>query len=246
MDLIKADNGRCFWIDDTEVTVGQYDAFEQAVAKNPGALNWDPTECSWKTGLSTPDVNRNDACSKEAWPNPAVSPGADEPMRCVDWCDARAYCVWAGKDLCSAASGMSGYEPVGANDWYSACSDNKSLYPYGQQYVKGRCNYGVDDGWCWANLHDSCGASDVKTTFLSCKYDGGPVDMLGNVAEWVLPCAQTEPGRGGHCWYRGGSYKDTDPGTVSCARSDLNATRDTRRADLGFRCCAEVKASEWP
>ena len=94
--LSKQTDGTCYWIDQTEVTVQQYTQF---LAQHAKPVGWD-SACTWKTMPSDPANDTSDPCtvstSGESEPFRTT-----KPIRCVDWCDARAFCKWAGKDLCS-------------------------------------------------------------------------------------------------------------------------------------------------
>jgi len=69
-----------FCIDSTEVTVAHYAAFVDAYP----SLDAQPPACSFNTSLAP------------VWPEDAGVPAPDMPVRYIDWCDAYAYCLWAG------------------------------------------------------------------------------------------------------------------------------------------------------
>jgi formylglycine-generating enzyme required for sulfatase activity len=111
----------CVWIDATEVTVSEYQAF---LAKAPTGQ---PTGCEAKDGGFDPDP----ACLGDAG-----APAGGLPVVCVDWCDAQRYCASAGKRLCRG-------EPLqpATSEWRAACSDEGSrTYPYGNSPTDQTCN----------------------------------------------------------------------------------------------------------
>jgi formylglycine-generating enzyme required for sulfatase activity len=150
----------------------------------------------------------------------------------VDWCDAFAYCAFAGKRLC----GKIGGGPVAADaaadpaqdEWFAACShadDGQHAFPYGNVYDAATCNA-------------SSGARVAVGSFPGC-VGGYPglFDMAGNVWEWENRClrgaaadAATDP-----CGTRGGGFSSGTSSTCANAQSDL---RSTALEKVGFRCCA--------
>jgi hypothetical protein len=88
-------------------------------------------------------------CPKGYW-TPKETP--DRVLMCADWCDAVAYCKWAGKHLCGKIGGGGvptkgapelegdGYKTSPLNDpnvsqLYNACSQGGKLaYAYGNAY----------------------------------------------------------------------------------------------------------------
>lgn len=240
--LIKAKDGRCFWIDETEVTVRQYDRF---VNERPAEL-WpqDSQSCGWKLQqLSNPRFDDANTCRIEAQDREPEPFDPDKPMRCIDWCDARAFCIWAGKDLCAIRPSVDNYYPVEPEQWSIACSPT-SAYPYGSTPERRACNIGIPPEECGLLTGGKCSVSKVKH-FAHCTYPGGPFDMVGNVSEWVLPC-EVGNGNGGdgasdYCVHRGGSFEDSEL-EVSCSLPALlTERRDQRSRTRGFRCCAPVQ-----
>ena len=149
-----------FWIDQTEVTNAQYAACmaagvctEQACTEEP------PIEAAmlWEAG-------RFDA--------------PQQPVVCVNWEQAGAYCAWVGGRLPSEA------------EWEYAARGPESLdYPWGESFDPERLNACdancllerasavADDGYAYPAPVGSypTGASWV-----------GALDMAGNVWEWVI------------------------------------------------------------
>src|SRR5262249_40663852 len=112
-----------------------------------------------------------------------LSGPADRPVHAVDWCDAFAYCAWAGKRLCGRIAGGSvdptfGTDLASESEWYNACSrGGQHAYPYGDTYDPRACNgleYGAGTG------------PQLPVGSLSSCTGGfaGLFDMSGNVSEW--------------------------------------------------------------
>ena len=68
-------------VDNTEVTEGQYRDFLTAMSGNYAGQ---PAICSWNVDYGQPLDNY----------------GLNFPRNFVDYCDAAAYCKWAGKRIC--------------------------------------------------------------------------------------------------------------------------------------------------
>jgi formylglycine-generating enzyme required for sulfatase activity len=208
-----------YCIDSTEVTNAQYQTFVLAL---DGGAPAQPPECARNASL----------LPNYGWP-PGVGEGA-LPVVGVDWCDARAFCAWAGKRLCGRIGGGGTLRYDEGNDpardqWYRACSANGAhLYPYGDAYQAATCN----------------GTSNLRApvgSFASC-VGGYPglYDMSGNVMEWEDLC-DPDPDGGGHasdaCRVRGGGSNDS-PAVLACT-STFSPRRDYAVAPIGFRCCSE-------
>ncbi len=213
-------------IDATEVTNAQYAKFLAAKGTDTSGQ---PSYCSWNTSF-TPTAG---------WPAPLEQ--CNHPVVRVDWCDAYAYCQWAGKRLCGNPSGgagaFTGFINIAASQWYAACSRaTGAKYIYGATYIAGAC---VDDAFDGKPGGD---ATDVKRRVgaaTNCHGATAPYnaifDMNGNVAEWEDSCNSTE-GTGDDCHVRGGSYSS---GWDKCD-CDEGATKKRAQTadDLGFRCCS--------
>jgi len=214
MVALDAVGGPHFCIDSTEVTRAEYKAF---LDTGPSTSNQWPT-CAWNTTF-LPDAGSIDFSDDNA------------PMIEVDWCDALAFCTWAGKRLCgSIADGGAiafGDAPDPAkSEWMVACTKNGSRpYPYGQMPHVDTCN-------------DMGTKTSHVGSFPNCNggYDG-IFDMAGNVSELENACDSLSSDGGGICAAAGGSYLSAP---ASCALADSTAATD-KLATVGFRCCASEK-----
>src|SRR6185437_5545544 len=104
-----------------------------------------------------------------------------DPVVCVDWCDAQAYCAWAGKRLCGAIGGgpATTYGDPNESQWYNACSNGGTTsFPYGNDYVAGDCNGGATV----AAVGTTPGCQGLTSPYF------GIFDMSGNVKEWEDHC----------------------------------------------------------
>ena len=136
-----------FEIDKYEVTVAAYKAYALAAPTGytapKDATVW--SYCNWN-----------------------VAGKEQHPVNCINWNQANAYCVWAGKRLCSES------------EWeYAARGLDGRKYPWGNDDPN--CadrNYAVKDG---CNCAGTCvvGAKSLGAS------PYGAMDMAGNVWEWV-------------------------------------------------------------
>ena len=209
-----------FCIDTTEVTNAQYEEFVAAgFALTAEAGTGIPDGCEQLTG-TTPGGT---------WPYP---PGEDDfPVTNVNWCQAYAYCEWAGKRLCGQIGGGSlaptYFDDATFSQWLNACSQNGGLtYPYGQTFDSTTCG-GQAAGSMIGNV-----ASRPQCV--------GPVpgvfDMSGNVWEWTDTC-----GTGGataFCDAMGGAF-DSIQTELECV-GERNWTRNAGANNIGIRCCLDL------
>lgn len=204
--------GLDFEIDSTEVTNAEYADF---LADNPSVAKLGST-CS---GVSLKP--------SDGWP--ASSSRAGHPVVYVTWCQAAAYCQWAGKHLCGMPGGGStpfnSTSSVVESQWYAACSASGTrVFPYGDDYEAKTCNGGG------TLLNHTVPVGSLS------KCEGGVTglfDMSGNVAEWDDSCEGPEPNA--RCHARGGSYSDS-PSFLRCD-IDTVEMRASPSATTGFRCC---------
>ncbi len=98
-----------YCVDSAEVTNDEYAAF---LATRPG-------------GQSLPDAcngDNPDFRPKQGWPAPPSAGSA--PVTWVDWCDAYAFCAWAGESLCRCVDGVDGLFDANGDvaEWEDSCT----------------------------------------------------------------------------------------------------------------------------
>ncbi len=232
-----------FWMDQTEVTNGQFTRFVE-VAKH--VTTAEKTGSSW---CARPDGQRRKRVPGADWRHPDGA-GSDIagrgkfPVVHISHDDALAYCKWAGKRLPTEA------------EWEFAAHSGvlMSHYPWGREFAPG--------GRIPANV-GTAGAMAVGS-FVPNYY--GLVDLTGNVAEW---CAdwfsntyyaelRPDPNRAAHRNPRGPetSHDPAEPGVwkrvvrggswLSNAAQSRVSARGREEPGfsaqwLGFRCVRDVK-----
>ena len=242
MARVSWSGGPAYCIDSTEVTNAQYQAFLAAAAPPPPS-----PRCAWNSSLAPAATGAG--CTAF---DPAGHP--DLPVVCVDWCDADAYCRWAGKYLCGVADpdGVHGgpvtnpTSKTSGSQWIVACSNDGTLtYPYGNEGTSGRC---ADKKF----PSTTPGVQPVKSATMCEGGVPGLFDMAGNASEWQNNCVEAAPsatakddGQDDACDAYGGARSSEYPDT-SClaATSPSDTTAHFKRAqvapDNGFRCCSNA------
>ena len=141
-----------FYIDTHEVTNAQYRRFVQATGHRA------PEGCGY--------VNGEWLAGFKPWLDANFN-GDDQPVVCVSWEDAKAYCEWAGKRLPTEA------------EWEKAARGVLvgKKFPWGDEDPNGtQCNFAdrnADDGYQYTSPVDSFAPNGY-----------GLYDMAGNVWEW--------------------------------------------------------------
>ncbi len=197
-----------FWIDRTEVTNAQYLRCVEA-----------------------------GACTATACPDNTDANGATQPVVCVSWTQARAYCTWAGGRLPSEA------------EWeYAARGPQNNLYPWGND---ARVNGSIPANWSSGELQDVGSYEAGKTST-------GLYDMAGNAWEWVGDWFQDDyyahspqdnpkgPTIGKLRVLRGGGDVQLDVAGPAEYRATYRLARspDTTDPAFGFRCARDLGAAK--
>ena len=236
---------KSFWLATTHVTVGQFAAFakdsgHQTLAEKQGwsYQSWNGSEKKW------------DKLEGGSWKSPGFSQHADEPVVCVTWHDATAFCDWL-----SAKEGRKYRLPTEAEWEYSSRAGQTNAYPWGNN---------PDDGAGWANGCDQV-ASNLFTLFPAFPWRDGfvhtsPVttfrtnawglhDMVGNVLQWCgdwhgpYPAGAVEnpqgPTEGKERVLRGGSFV-YGPRQCRCAFRGRNSP-EFQNFYVGFRVLMETE-----
>ncbi len=207
-----------FCIDGTETTNAQYEAF---LATSPSLSLQPASVCAWNTSYVPAGV----------WP--VLAPNATHPVVNVNWCQAYAFCKWAGKRLCGAVDGGSAdfneFASVNNEHYYACSAAGAHLYPYGSNYEPHACNDPEADA----------GGTVAVGSLGGCQ-GGFPhlYDLVGNVEEWQDSCSGTL-GATDDCLDGAGAfnYPSVTSGPPACASADSDA-RSSQYSDLGIRCCA--------
>ena len=206
-----------FCVDSTEVTRAQYARFVAAIGADAGG----PAGVSFcdetNTSLAPIDPEQEFPPAKET---------SEFPVRGIDWCDAKAYCLWAGKDLCGGLRGAKlastdATDPA-KSQWAKACTkDGMFRFAYADSYASGNCVEGTQPS---------------QPTSRTCEGGyAGLFDMVGNVAEWVDACRDA-PSK--NCALVGRSPGSND--VASCAVVSL-PPGDVPWNSAGVRCCAPAR-----
>lgn len=219
LDTPACDEGECvlrgptmvrvgsFYVDSTEVTVGHYLGFLDARRED---TDGQPGVCSWNTSFYDGTPSNPD----------------NFPITNVDWCDARAFCAWAGKRLCGAIGGgavenADALEPS-KSQWMLACGgENGASHPAGG-----------DPNDC--NSTSGGGLRAVGSTATCEGFFPGLFDLEGNAAEWIDSCA-SETGAEDICYLVGGSHIDSKS---YCTEYYDEWPRNDFATPWGFRCCS--------
>jgi formylglycine-generating enzyme required for sulfatase activity len=205
-----------FWIDRTEVTNAQY----------------------WSCVAAG-------ACAERQCTSEWLLHNPDQPIVCVRWEDAEAYCQWAGGRL-----------PTEAEWEYAARGPERNIFPWGNAFDSTRLNYcdlnctyrwrdeDYDDGHYWPGPVGS-----YLTGVSWC----GALDMAGNAWEWVADWYDAEyyvdspprnpqgPDSGHYRVMRGGSCFYFPSYARSARRAGVAPSGDT--ASGGFRCAMTSMSS---
>jgi len=232
---VDGPNGARFAIDATEVTVLAYSQFLDGRAPPPRETS-DP-KCAWNESYvpAVTSLNLDPNCETSFDYEALLADAPDRPVACVDLCDARDYCAWAGGHLCGAIEGgvLTGdTRNTDVDAWYVACSlSGAQPYAYGDTFDVSACNV---DG----NPAGGMGADTVSVATLpGCE---GPLaglhDMNGNVKEWLDYCEDAEDLSQSVCYRVGGAFFEGEAAQSRCDATTLGF-RATAGKDTGVRCC---------
>ena len=171
-----------FWMGATHVTVGQFSEFVKATGYQTLA-----EKQGWAYGAWNVEENRWDKHNKGSWKDPSFEQGDDNPVVCITWHDAVAFCEWL-----SEKEGRTYRLPTESEWEYCSRAGTTTIFPWGDN---------PDDGEGWANGADATSEkADLFTLFPAFKWSDnyiysspvatfrpnafGLYDMIGNVLQW--------------------------------------------------------------
>jgi formylglycine-generating enzyme required for sulfatase activity len=233
---------RPFYLGTTEVTVGQFRRFVEAMGYRTEAERNGRGGRGWNESRATFEVD-----PKYTWRDPGFPQTDEHPVTNVSWNDAVAFCEWLSRTEATT------YRLPTEAEWEYACrAGTTTRYSSGADPETLAAVGNVADGTARAkfpNWKSTIVARDGHVftapggTFRANAW--GLHDMHGNVWEWCLdgydgryyeqsPGADpTGPSQASRRVYRGGSWAD-DPRYARSARR-VPVKPDYREYDVGFR-----------
>ena len=245
------------YMDRYEVTVGRFRRFVGAwnAGWRPSAGSGKHTSLNGGSGLNATgggyepgwnvadDANvaptdANLACYSGTW-TPMSEMGENQPINCVNWYEAYAFCIWDGGFLPSEAEW----------EFAAAGGSEQREYPWGSTdpgtasvYEIYSCFYPSGSGPC-------TGAGNLAPVGTAAEGGGlwGQLDLAGNVEEWGLDwyavpysdpctdCAYLTPAT--RRVVRGGNFFEYAAATLASYRD--GSPPKTRSAYYGLRCARE-------
>jgi formylglycine-generating enzyme required for sulfatase activity len=188
-----------FYIDKYEVTCEQYAKFVDATGQPPPA--------TWSGGRHAPELAR-------------------KPVTGVNWVEANAYALWAGKRL-----------PTEEEWEFAARGADGRRYPWGNEWRP-----------------DEVNAGSASRRFVEVgSYQGnaspfGAYDMVGNAWEWTASTMAAYPGgqlpsqpTGIRKVLRGGSWQSNQTQATTTYRFGWPAQGGDDYSNTGFRCVSSVE-----
>lgn len=233
-----------FRLDRYEVTVGRFRAFARGVAyhlpragdgASPAlgdASGWDP---AWDAELPADEkaLETSLQCD-QLYARWTSTPGTneDQPINCVSWYLAFAFCAWDGGRL-----------PTEAEWNYAAAAGNEQrLYPWGDDAPDDtRAVFGCPSDMTTCTIPGVGSRPDGKGKW-------GQMDLSGSMAEWSLDyfgvpptgcdddCALLEDGDLGRV-LRGGDF--TRPAEEITTTHRVGILPEDRQAFIGLRCARD-------
>lgn len=155
------------------------------------------------------------------WEDPRLN-ASDQPVVGVNWEDAEAYAIWAGKRLPTA------------NEWEKAARGTDGrLYPWGNAYDAALGNF--DDGGSMDGSTDGYAMTPAPVgNFIEGLSPYGLHDMAGNVWEWVSEQSETTDEK--TYAIRGGSWTNGAGDTRTTVAYIYPAQCSDHSSSVGFRC----------
>ena len=221
--------GSEYCVDVTEVTVANYAVYLDDIAQ--GYVPEQRPECGFNTNFEPAFLK---------WIEYKQFPA--NAIQGLDWCDADAFCRWAGKRLCRSVEGKSitwkdftgtdqDFPPL-SSEWAVACSAGGQFeYTYGDQPKPGVCADAVSAPSVNVPAGGLPGCHSPDPAFAAV------YDLSGGMREWEDAC-EASTGKDDFCLVRG----EARSREAKHQRCLVGEPRPRGNADFlnGVRCCADT------